>query len=362
MTPVITSIGILSPLGLGRETFAAAWRAGDSAPRVTQGAETGGVRLPKYKAATLFPEHRKSLRRMDRLSKLVCSGVAWARDDRQGLGERDGLGLAVGTDFGTLTETWKFLTRLKTKGPALCNPMDFPNLVPNAGAGYAGIFLGLRGPSHTFCAHETCGDEAIAWIADGIAAGWIDAGLGGGAEELGETRALATLAARGWSHGAPPGEGAAMVLLETPERAKARGATVVARYLGSWGASMHVPRSALLLPEQLDPLISLIARALDGAGVHRDAVGVVLLSHPSHPGLFEAVRRALGRDVPQTDHPGRVGVHPADGAFRVALASLLLADRSLPVHADADGCQGSAALVVTCARGGGLRVTVVGAP
>ena len=59
-----------------------------------------------------------------------------------------GMGLAFGTDLGTLEETWKFLVRLRDKGPALANPADFPNLVPNAGPGYVGIFLGLDGPSH----------------------------------------------------------------------------------------------------------------------------------------------------------------------------------------------------------------------
>ncbi len=361
MTAFITSIGVLSPLGSGREEFVEAWRAGRSADRIGDGPEAGGVKLPKYKAAALYPDHRKAFRRMDRLSKIICSGIAHARDDAAGFGDLENLGLAVGTDYGTLTETWKFLSRLKAKGPALCNPMDFPNLVPNAGAGYAGIFLGLRGPSHTFCRHETCGDEAVAWIADGIAAGWIEAGVGSGAEELGETLARATRAASGWSVAQPLGEGAAAVLLETPDRAAARGAEVRARFLGSWGASTPSGRSALLLPDRLDGLVELIRRSLDATRTAAGDVGVALLSHPDHPALQAAVATALGRDVPRTDHHRRVGTHPADGAFRVALAALLLADRSLPVHADGDGCRGRAALVVTCARGGGLRVSVVGA-
>ncbi len=361
MTPVITSIGLLSPLGVGREAFVEAWRAGASAERVEAGAEAGGVRLPKFKASALYPDHRKAFRRMDRLSKIVCGGIALARDDDAGLGDREGLGLAVGTDYGTLVETWKFLTRLRAKGPALCNPMDFPNLVPNAGAGYAGIFLGLRGPSHTFCRHETCGDEAVAWVADGIAAGMLDAGLAGGAEELGDTLARATRAAGGWRADHPLGEGATAVLLETPERAAARGATVRARFLGSWGASTPSGRSALLLPADPVGLDDLVRRALDRTGTAAADVGAVLLSHPEHAGLRAAVESVIGPDVPATDHHLRLGAHPADGALRVALGALLLADRSLPVHADGDGCRGSAALVVTCARGGGLRVSVVGA-
>jgi 3-oxoacyl-[acyl-carrier-protein] synthase II len=356
--PVITGLGILSPIAEGREEFVAAWRAGVKAELVPDGPEAGGMRVPRFKPARLFPDQRKTLRRMDRLSKLICTAVGLARDDGPDLGDPDRVGLAIGTDLGTLVETWKFITRLRDKGPALSRPIDFPNLVPNAGAGYAGIFLGLRGPSHTFCQHETCGDEAVAWIADGIASGWILAGLAGGAEELGETRASATRAARGVRE-EPMAEGSTVLVLEHPSRAPG---APLARFLGSWAATMRVPRSPLRLPDRFGAeLIGLIRRALDETGVAPADLGALLLSHPAHPGLRAAVGEALGRDVPATDHHLRVGTHPADGAFRIALAALLLADRSLPVHADADGCGGSAALVVSCARGGGLRVSVVGA-
>ena len=360
--PVITAMGILSPVASGREAFLDAWRSGVRAERLADGAEAGGMRVPKFKASALFPDQRKQLRRMDRLSKLICSGVALARDDGPGFGERRELGISIGTDLGTLAETWKFVSRLREKGPALCNPLDFPNLVPNAGAGYAGIFLGLEGPSHTFCQHETCGDEAVSWIADAIAAGWIDAGLGGGAEELGSTRALATRRAGGVRASEPFAEGSAVLLLETSERAAERGAEPTARYLGSWGARVPSLRSPLRLPERFDGAVTaLVRKALDRTGVAADQIGAVSFSHPTHGGLVEEVRRAVSRDVPSTDHHTRVGCHPGDGAFRVALAALLLADRTLPVHADSGGCEGSAVLVVTCARGGGLRVSVVGA-
>lgn len=86
-----------------------------------------------------------------------------------------------------------------------------------------------------------------------------------------------------------------------------------------------------------------------------------MLSHPADEVLVGACAEALGREVPQTDHDRRLGIHPADGALRVALGALLLSDRSLPVHEGGGPCAGSATLVVSVARGGALAATVLGA-
>jgi len=347
---VIAAVGLATPLGFGREAFVDAWRAGASAPRVAGGDEAGGVRLSQaLKLRGWFPEQRASLRRMDRLSKIIAASAALCREDAGGLDAA--AALAVGTDLGTLEGTWAFLSRLRDKGPALANPNEFPNLVPNAGAGYVGIFCGLQGPSHTFCQHETCGDDAIAWAAEGVDEGRFPSAVAGGAEELGAVRCRATAAA-GCADGVP-GEGGALVLLE---RSSARG---LAQVLASRGA-FAPPRSPVRREPAAEALQSLVRRALDAAEVAAADVGAVLLSDGGAD-LNAAVDAVLGAGVPRTDHAARVGQHPADAGFRVALGALLLADRSLPVHVDGDGCGGSAVLVVSAARGGTLRATVLGA-
>jgi 3-oxoacyl-[acyl-carrier-protein] synthase II len=363
--PLVTGVGVVSPFGCGRAALVEAWRLERRADRVADGPEAGAVRVPDFAIRDRFPEQRPLVRRMDRLSRLICMGTGLAVDDAGGLGDGDGDGtaLAVGTDLGTLEETWRFLERLREKGPAFANPADFPNLVPNAGAGYAGIFLGLRGPSQTFCQHETCGDEAVGWAADGIAAGWFDRALAGGAEELGAVRARASAAARCLPPGDVAGEGACFVVLESLGRARARGARPLARVLGSWGGS-HAPGRSPFLRDEPDDVreaaAHLLRRALGSARLDPARVGVVLLSQPSDPGLREAVAAALGgRSPPLADHAERVGSHPADGGFRIGLASLLLADRSLPVHLGGVARDGDAALVLSAARGGSLRVTLL---
>lgn len=351
MKPVITSVGLLSPLGLGREDFVARWSAGESAEVVE-----GGVPAAPFKVPRMYPAHRRLFRRIDRLSKMMCAAAALARDDTAGLGERAELGLAFGTDLGTLEETWAFLNRLRDKGPQLANPMAFPNLVPNAGPGYVGLVLGIEGPSQTFCLHEICGDEALHWAADAVASGWIPGALVGGAEELGPVRRAA--ARRVGCGDVLPGEGATALLVEAPERAAARGAIPLAQIAGLASGSRPGETPLVRLVEAAQ-VAALVGRALDEAAVAACEVGLVSLSHPDDNALVDGLRLALGEVPPSTDHHRRVGSHPADGAFRAALAALALGDPALPVNAAGERRRGDAAVVLSSARGGALSATVL---
>ena len=364
--PQITAVGMLSPLGIGREGFVEAWREGRSAAALPSTDSVEGLvgvesaaRLPRFRARDFLSGGGSLLRRMDRLSQLICVSSSLACVDADMGEERTDMALGVGTDLGTLDETWRFLTRLRDKGPALVNPMSFPNLVPNAGAGYAGILLGLRGPSQTFCQHEICGEEAVGWAADGIRAGRYTSALAGGADELGEVRLRSLGAARCISAGSVPGEGAAMLVLEDAERVVERGGRALAEHLGTWTGRAPV-RSPLATGPGSEVLDRLLESALSAAGVAQSAIGVVLLSAPDDDVLAGAVTASLGYKVPFTDHHQRAGVHPADGAFRIALSALLLADATLPVNAEGDVRVGPVALVVSQGRGGMLAVTLVG--
>jgi 3-oxoacyl-(acyl-carrier-protein) synthase len=354
--PVLTALGLLTPLGHGREAFLQAWRDGGAATPVPDGPTRGGVAIDGFVLRTAFPEGRALMRRMDRLSKMICMAGALARDDAPGIGPVEGLALGVGTDLGTLEETWAFLCRLRDKGPEFANPNDFPNLVPNAGAGYLGILMGARGPSHTFCQHSTCADDALAWAADGVLSGWFDGALAGGAEELGPIRAKAMARSGCPITEGPAGEGGALVLVESLARARGRGATPLCAWAGSWGGSGL--RRGSPLKREVDPgaVAELVQLAVRKAGVE---IGVALLSHPQDAALREGVRAALGREVPMTDHDARCGIHPADGALRAALAALLLQDPTLPVHRGGALRSGEGALLLSAGRGGGLRASVL---
>jgi 3-oxoacyl-[acyl-carrier-protein] synthase II len=364
--PLITAVGLLNPLGLGQKEFVEAWRRGDSVPDMDSDSPASPsasglvcARLPRFRARDFLPGGGSLLRRMDRLSQLICVSSSLACADAELSDERTELALGVGTDLGTLDETWRFLTRLRDKGPALANPMSFPNLVPNAGAGYAGILLGLQGPSQTFCQHEICGEEAVGWAADGIRARRFPAALAGGAEELGEVRLRSLGTTQCSRPGSVPGEGASMVVLEAPEYAASRGRRALAEHLGTWTGRSPV-RSPLALSCEVEVLSGLLGHALSSARVDPSQVGVLLLSDPDDEVLAGAVTASLGYKVPCTDHHRRAGVHPADGAFRIALSALVLGDKTLPVNAEGETRTGPVAMVVSQGRGGMLAVTLLG--
>ena len=83
--PVITSLGLVTPLATGRDAFVQAWREGASAAGGDDGLGVGALPLREH-----FPEQRNELRRMDRLSKLLCMAAALARADG-GFGDGDAL-------------------------------------------------------------------------------------------------------------------------------------------------------------------------------------------------------------------------------------------------------------------------------
>src|SRR5204863_300356 len=83
----------------------------------------------------------------------------------------------------------------------------------------------LRGPNATIAAGGASGLQAIAYAADMIASGAIDAMVAGGADER-SAEALAAIADAGHgdtSGGVPTGEAAAMIVVEAEESAGARG-------------------------------------------------------------------------------------------------------------------------------------------
>ncbi len=102
----------------------------------------------------------RTVRRMDPLSAAVTALVALAAESA-GFSPEPEEGIGFGTSFGALQATRGFLERLFAKGASLVNPLDFPNLVHNAAAGYAAIHREARGYSVTTCQEELAGDEAV---------------------------------------------------------------------------------------------------------------------------------------------------------------------------------------------------------
>ena len=188
---------------------------------------------------------------MDKLSRMVVAAARMALDDARVVLARvqpETVGVVIGSALGDISESAVQLERVFTKGPASASPMTFPNLVLNAPASYVAMEFGLTGVNLTVAQGETSGEQAIILGCDLVRAGRADVVLAGGGDELAAIvfevyrRARALSSQRGgpeWSspydvgrNGIVLGEGAAILVLESPARARARGATILAEVEG----------------------------------------------------------------------------------------------------------------------------------
>jgi 3-oxoacyl-[acyl-carrier-protein] synthase II len=358
--PVVTGLGIVSPLGAGHEAFWGALSAGASGLRPLPGPPQ---RVPRIagQVADFSPRDfiaSAHVRRMDRLSRAVVSAGRMALADG-GLGGTEvapeRLSVVVGSALGNISESVRYLERLFTKGPALASPMMFPNLVLNAPASYTAMDLGCTGANLTVSQGEASGEQAIALGCDLIRAGRADVVLAGGGDELDEIvvsayrRQRALSSQRGGPEWCSPyddarngvvlGEGAAMLLLESGAHARRRGAAVYAEIedhtsFGVASSTFDWPRCAAAAPERLRHFLGR-SRAPDGAGAA--AVDVVFGSANSSRRLDACELEVLGRlfgeaaaAVALTSIKGAIGEFGAAGALTAVAACLALRHGVVP--------------------------------
>jgi 3-oxoacyl-[acyl-carrier-protein] synthase II len=165
----------------------------------------------------------------------------------------EGTGAVLGSAFGSVDASAAFMHRLFEKGPRFASPAEFPNLVPSSPAGHVSIYLGLRGPVFATADLSASGESAIAQAAQLVAAGDGDRIVAGAAEEKSTIveRVLVALFARSQATAnAPRSEGAAAVVLEAEEVARARGARVLARVaaLYEWREGAEGPLATVSAP------------------------------------------------------------------------------------------------------------------
>ena len=165
------------------------------------------------------------------------------------------VGVLIGNGIGGIDVTGDAYKTLFDRGPDRLSPLAVPELIPNEAAGNVSITLGTKGPAQvivTACASST---DAIGFAVDMIRAGRADVVVAGGSEAaimeftvggFMKMKALSTYyndtPEKAYSpftkgrDGFVIGEGAATLILESEEHAKARGARVYAELAG-YGAT-----------------------------------------------------------------------------------------------------------------------------
>ena len=355
---VVTGIGLVTPLGIGRDDFFQRLLAGESAAAPI--ASFDASRFPSKRAAevsgfspTDFISPRNA-RRMDRLSQMAAASARMALDDA-GIavdpGNRDRIGMILGTAFGSTEVATGFAGTMFTEGPRFVSPLQVPNTVMNAPAGHAAIELGVRGVNSTVNHREASAETAIAYAASEIRKGRTDAVLTGGVEIVSEFffemlhyfKALSP--DDGGPEGARPfdadrngpvvGEGAGVLCLESLESAEARGATILGEVLG-WGMS-SAPAPPNDWPSDPTGPVAAMEKAIRSAGLSPAEIDAVSASANGGKRLdrleAEALSAVFGRE---RDLPlifalkGALGESFSSGGIRTAAMALSLSEGMFP--------------------------------
>ena len=287
---VITGMGAITPVGIGKDEYWQALLAGQSGiARITRfdpseyatqiAGEVKGFEPANYM-------DKKEAKRMDRFTQFAIASTKMALDDsRIDLDQEDKsrIGTLIGTGIGgmeTLNEQYKVLFE---KGPGRISPFFVPMMIANMAAGQTSIAFGLQGPCSCVVTACATGTNAIGDAFRTIQRGDADIMVAGGTEAAISPAAVAgfcSMKAMSTRNDEPQkasrpfdmdrdgfvmGEGAGVVILETLEHALARGATIYAEMAG-YGTnadSYHITAPA---PEGIQAA-KCMALALEDAGL-----------------------------------------------------------------------------------------------
>ncbi|MCW2989467.1 MAG: 3-oxoacyl-(acyl-carrier-protein) synthase 2, partial [Solirubrobacterales bacterium] len=234
---VVTGIGAVTPLGVGARPLHARWAAGDV------GIDGGEAACAAF--APLEHFSRKEARRADRFTQLglvaAAEALAEAGWDADGPYAPERVGCILGTGIGGIGTLETNFGVLRDQGAARVAPLAVPLMMSNAGAAAIAMRHDLRGPVFGIVSACAAGANAIAAATRAIQCGDADAVVTGGSEAALTPLARAAFAAldalspTGVSRpfdarrdGFVMGEGAGVLVLEDGERARARGAEILA--------------------------------------------------------------------------------------------------------------------------------------
>jgi 3-oxoacyl-[acyl-carrier-protein] synthase II len=258
---VITGVGVVSPLGCGTEKNWQALLAGRSGigPITQFDASTFSARIAgeakDFEAADWI--EKKEIKKIDRFAQFALAAAQMAVDDaglRVAAEEAERVGVILGVGLGGITTIEECHTVLVEQGVKRLSPFFIPRLIANIAPGRIAIRFGWTGVNYATTSACASGGHAIGEAYRQIRYGIQDVVVTGGAEAgvtalcVGGFQAMRALSTRNdeperasrpfdrGRDGFVVGEGAGLLVLETIERARARGARIYAE-VGGFGAN-----------------------------------------------------------------------------------------------------------------------------
>jgi 3-oxoacyl-[acyl-carrier-protein] synthase II len=355
---VITGIGMVTPLGTGKETFSQRLFNGDCGIAPIRSFDTSrhtsklGAEVRDFIPKDFISI--KNYRRMDRISAMTVASARMALDDAGFVidnSNKERVGMILGVSYGSTDIAAQFATILFTEGPASASPILVPNSVINAPAGHASIELGFCGFNTTVNHREASGETAIAFAASRIKAGQSELLLTGGADILSEfffeilMRFKVVSPDNGGKEGVRPfdkdrngpvaGEGAGVLCVESLSHAVKRGAVPYCEIAG-WGMSSS-PASPSDWPVDPKGPILAMERALAFANITPDEIDYVSASANGGRKLDQLEAEALsllfskGKNNPLIGSiKAAVGESFSSGGIRTASMALSIQNGIIP--------------------------------
>ena len=247
------------------------------------------------------------------------------------------VGIILGTGIGGAHLMIEQQRVLEEKGPRRISPFLMSNFLPDTATGLVAIALGARGPNFALSAACATGGAAVGEAAEAIARGDVEVMIAGGFEAplqpiyyagFNAMKALATnedpkQALRPFDkqrNGFVLGEGAGVLVLESLEHAKERGAPIYAQWVGAATSN---------------DAYDMVAAAEDGRGINEAMRGAL-----EHAGLKPeqiSYINAHGTGTPLNDRVETRAIHDVFGAS----AERLVVSSTKPIHGHMMGASGA---------------------
>lgn len=349
---VITGIGVVSSIGIGKEAFWQGLKEGRSGIKPVTLFDTSNLNSKLAGEITDFrPEEilgNDNLRNLDRATLLSLCAAKLCLDDAKFIINSENteeMGVVLGTTMGSVSSISEFDKEALREGPRLVNPALFSNTVINSPASQISIRFGIKGFNSTISTGFSSAFEATKYATDFIKWGKAKAILVGGAEELCEQffkgfyklGILSNLNNNERESSSPfdkarngmvLGEGAAIFLIESLENATKRNAKIYAEITAL--ASSFDRRSMNRYSARAIGEIESIEKVLSQAKINKKDIDCILASANSSIKGDQVESKAISHvfgdnNPPVTAYKSMVGeTFSAAGALSLATGMFIL--------------------------------------
>jgi len=358
---VITGMGCISPVG---NNVADTWKSileGKSGAALITKFDTSlqktkfAAEVKGFDAAAMFGT--RDARRMDRFTQFAIASAMEAQA-QSGLiiddSNRDRIGAVIGTGIGGISTLIEQADVMRERGPDRVSPFLVPMMISDSAAGMLAIRFGVRGPNMALATACASGNNAIGEALEMLRRGAADVMFAGASEAalipvamagMNVMTALSTrnddpqAASRPFDKdrdGFLMGEGAGMIVLETLEHARARGANILAEVTG-YGTTDDAHHISAPAENGAGAAMSM-KLALENAGLTIDDIGYINAHGTSTPlndkSETAAIKTVFGEQayqIPVSSTKSMTGhLLGASGAVEATFCVMAIRDQILP--------------------------------